>query len=70
VLDRGNFVIDLEGLLLAQPGSAEWSAIRSLPGDNRTFSTTRSTLQQCNTRQLNQFARLCSSFTTSASDSR
>jgi hypothetical protein len=41
------------------------SAIRSLPGDNRTFSTTRSTLQQCNTRQLTQFALLCSSFTTS-----
>ena len=55
---------------MAQPGSAEWCAIRSLPGDNRTFRTTRSTLQQCNTRQLNQFARLCSSFTTSASDSR
>ena len=32
-----------------KPGSAEWSAIRSLPGDNRTFSNPGSTLQQCNT---------------------
>jgi hypothetical protein len=31
----------------------------------RTFSNPGSTLQQCNTRQLTQFALLCSSFTTS-----
>ena len=52
-------------LKLAQPGSTGSSAIPSLPGGNRTFSNPGSTLQQCNTRQLTQFALLCSSFTTS-----
>jgi hypothetical protein len=47
----------------AQPGSAESSAICSLPGCNRTFSDPESTLQQGNTQKLTQslaalFARL------------
>src|SRR6516164_1834489 len=44
----------------AAPESAEWAAIRSLAGDNRTFSNTA-------TVQLTQFARRCGSFTTSGS---
>ena len=48
-----------------KPESAESSAIRSVPGDNRTFSDPGSTLQQCNVPATHQFARRCSGFTTS-----
>src|SRR6516164_1952126 len=48
-----------------KPESAEWAEIRSLAGDNRTFSNPASTRQQCNVPQLTQFARRCGSFTTS-----
>jgi hypothetical protein len=64
-LEEGVDVGRRKGRLLAQPGSAGSSAIPSLPGGNRTFSNPGSTLQQRNTRQLIQFALLCSSFTTS-----
>ena len=48
-----------------KPESAESSAIRSLPGDNRTFRNAGA--QHCNSatpQQLTQIARRCSTFTT------